>query len=73
MQTDEAIKAALIEHGERLAEQNSAAILAKMHSPVFVQPYVADYRVLRNTQAVVVHSTTKAVAAAGRAYGFPRK
>lgn len=73
LRTDEGIRAALMEHGERLAEQNSAAVLSKMHSPVYVQPYVADHRVLRRTQVVVVHSTTKAVAAAGRANGYPRK
>lgn len=72
LKNDEGIREALMEHGKSLAKKNSADILAKMHSPVNVQPYVAEHRVLRHTQVVVVHSTTKAVAAAGRANGYPR-
>lgn len=73
LKTDEGIAAALQAQGDAIAVKNSIRALKNLHSPVYVQPYIAEHRVLKHTQAVVVHSTTKAVAASGRAHGLPKK
>lgn len=73
LKTDEGVGSALMSAGEEIAAANSAASLAAMHTPQKRAPYVVEHRVLKYTQAAVIHSTTKAAAAVGRAHGLPRK
>lgn len=70
---NEEIASMLQSAGDAIAEKNSIAALMKMHSPQYVQPFIAEVRRLDHTQVCVVHATTRAVAAVGKKYGLPKK
>lgn len=65
------MQALLVEHAQPYADRNSDEARSLMHGEQRRDPYVCEGRTLNSTSVAVIHSTTKAAAAVGRAYGLP--